>query len=67
MVHDSNGKGVLRKRMSREKLVEFMANLSPCLVGVEACRGAHYWSRLFVEMGHTVKMMLRMLKQYRRL
>lgn len=54
---DSNGKGVLRKRMSREKLVEFMANLSPCLVGVEACGGAHYWSRLFVEMGHRVKMM----------
>ena len=54
---DNNGKGVLRKRLGREKLVEFMANLSPCLVGVEACGGAHYWARLFGEMGHTVKMM----------
>lgn len=54
---DSNGKGILRKRLSREKLVEFIANLPPCLVGVEACGGAHYWARLFGEIGHTVKMM----------
>ncbi|SJZ95937.1 IS110 family RNA-guided transposase, partial [Legionella maceachernii] len=54
---DSNGEGVLRKRLSREKLVEFMSNLSSCLVGIEACGGAHYWARLFEEMGHTVKMM----------
>lgn len=38
---DSNGKGILRKRLSREKLVEFMSNLSSCLVGIEACGGAH--------------------------
>lgn len=54
---DNNGKGVLRKRLSREKLVEFMSNLSSCRVGIEACGGAHYWARLFEEMGHTVKMM----------
>lgn len=32
---ESKGKGVLRKRLSREKLCEFMSNLSPCLVGKE--------------------------------
>jgi transposase len=34
-----------------------MTNLSSCLVGIEACTGAHYWARLFESMGHTVKMM----------
>jgi transposase len=58
-LHGSNaqGKCVLRKRLSRVKLPEFLANLSPCLIGMEACGGAHYWARLFETMGHTVKMM----------
>ena len=51
------GKCVLKRRLSRGKLIEFMAQLSPCLVGIEACGGAHYWARLFIEMGHNVKMM----------
>jgi transposase len=34
-----------------------MNNLSPCLVGMEACMGAHYWARLFKGMGHEVKLM----------
>ncbi|QDP73066.1 transposase [Legionella israelensis] len=34
---DEYGKGIFRKLLSREKLVEFMANLSPCLIGIEAC------------------------------
>jgi transposase len=54
---DARGKRVLSKRLSREKLIEFMANLPPCLIGIEACTGAHYWARLFESMGHTVKMM----------
>lgn len=54
---DAKGKRVLSKRLSREKLIEFMGNLSSCLVGIEACTGAHYWARLFESMGHTVKMM----------
>jgi transposase len=54
---NSKGKCVLKKRLSREKLIEFMAQLPVCLVGIEACGGAHYWSRIFIGMGHTVKMM----------
>jgi transposase len=54
---DTKGKVVLRKRMSRTKLINFMSNLSPCLVGIEACGGSHYWARKFISMGHTVKMM----------
>lgn len=54
---DSKGKCVLKKRLKRDKLIEFMSNLKPCLIGVEACVGAHYWARVFGEMGHTVKIM----------
>lgn len=54
---DENGVGILRKRLSRNKLIEYMANLTPCLVGIEACGGSHYWARLFSAQGHTVKMM----------
>lgn len=54
---DAKGKRILSKRLTREKLIEFMVNLPPCLVGIEACTGAHYWARLFESMGHTVKMM----------
>jgi hypothetical protein len=44
---DAMGKGILRKRMSREKLIEFTSNCSPCLIGIEACGSSHYWARLF--------------------
>lgn len=54
---DSAGKVLLKKKISRSKLVEFIANLPPCLIGIEACCGAHYWARKFQDLGHTVKMM----------
>lgn len=54
---DAKGKRVLSKRLSREKLIAFVSNLAPCVIGIEACTGAHYWARLFESMGHTVKMM----------
>ena len=58
-LHGANGKGkcVLKKRLSRSKLVEFIAKLPPCLIGIEACTGAHYWARIFEKYGHKVKMM----------
>ena len=54
---DAKGKCVLRKRLGRQQLIEFMSNVSPCLVGIEACTGSHYWARTFTAMGHTVKIM----------
>lgn len=54
---DSKGKIVLRKRLKREKLAEYMANLPSCLVGLEACMGSHYWARRFKTFGHEVKLM----------
>jgi transposase len=54
---DITGKCILKKRLSREKLKEFLVNLPPCTIGIEACTGSHYWARSFTEMGHTVKIM----------
>jgi transposase len=54
---DAEGHKVLSKKMSRRQLTPFIANLPPCLIGLEACGGAHHWVRRFTEFGHTVRMM----------
>ena len=48
---------LLRPEVRRGKLLELIANLPPCLIGMEACSGAHYWAREFQKFGHTVKLM----------
>jgi transposase len=53
---DSNGKEVKRKMLTRGKLVAYVANLPLCLIGMEACGGAHHWARRFETLGHTVRL-----------
>ena len=53
---DETGKIVLRKRLTREALLPFIARLHPVVIGMEACGGAHYWGRRFRQYGHTVKL-----------
>lgn len=48
---------ILKKKLSRSKLTAFIANMEPCLIGIEACGGSHYWARNFTNFGHTVRMM----------
>ena len=54
---DVDGAVVIRKRVSRAKVLEFFGHLKPCLVGIEACPSAHYWSRRLQGLGHTVRLM----------
>ena len=54
---DDRGKVVLRRKLSRGKVLEFFANLPRCLVGMEACGGAHYWARELIKFGHEVRLM----------
>src|SRR5690242_6670731 len=54
---DDTGTVVMRKRINRSKVLQFFGDLSPCLVGLEACPSAHYWSRELQALGHTVKLM----------
>lgn len=55
---DATGKATLiRPSVPRAKLCELIATLSPCLIGMEACSGAHHWAWLFATNGHTVHLM----------
>src|SRR5215831_11160084 len=58
-VHGVDGRAtmVLRRQLTRKQLLPFLARLSPCLVGMEACAGAHYWARELQKLGHTVRLM----------
>jgi transposase len=54
---DERGKPVLRKQLKRHQVLPFFANLPACLIGLEACGGAHDWARRLQALGHTVKRM----------
>ena len=54
---DATGKILWRKRLTRNALMPFIAQLPPVRIGIEACGGAHYWARRFREHGHEVKLM----------
>lgn len=43
---DASGKVVLRRRMQRQTIVSLAARLSPCVIAMEACCGAHHLGRL---------------------
>src|SRR5215472_11009416 len=58
-VHGVDGAGavVMRKRISRAKMLEFFADLPRCLVGMEACPSAHHWSRKLQALDYRVRLM----------
>ncbi len=54
---DQTGRAVLVKpKVRREELLPLIANLPPCVIGMEACTGAHHWARLFIQHGHEVRL-----------
>jgi transposase len=53
---DARGKVALRKQLKRSQIAVFFAQLAPCLIGMEACGGAHFWARKLMQLGHTVKL-----------
>jgi transposase len=54
---DADGKVVMqRPAVKRAKLLELTAGLPPCLVGMEACSGAHHWAREMARQGHAVRL-----------
>lgn len=54
---DQQGSVLIKKNVRRANLAKMISKLEPCLIGMEACSGAHYWARLFIKMGHSVKLM----------
>ena len=54
---DEAGRAALVKpKVSREQLLPLIVQLPPCVIGMEACSGAHDWARRFARYGHTVKL-----------
>ena len=54
---DASGQVVVRKRCSRNQLLAFTASLQVGLIGMEACRGAHFLGRRAAAQGHEVRLM----------
>ena len=53
---DASGQAVLRKKISRAKLLPFFASQPRCRVVLEACGGAHHWARELTKLGHDVQL-----------
>ncbi|MGB3555534.1 MAG: IS110 family transposase [Jannaschia sp.] len=54
---DAAGKTVVRRQLRRSQFLAFFEGRPRCLIGMEACSGAHHWGRQLQEMGHEVRLM----------
>ena len=54
---DETGAVVARRTMRRQTLIDYVSKLSPCVVAMEACCGAHHLGWLFAAQGHEVRLM----------
>ena len=54
---DGRGKLVVRKQLRRGQVLEFVSRFKHCVVGMEACGGAHHWARAIEQLGHEVRLM----------
>lgn len=64
---DDAGRVVLRRVCRREELLVIVAQLPACVIGMEACCGAHEWARQFAHFGHTVRLMApKFVRPYRK-
>lgn len=52
-----DGHVAVRRALRRSQVLEFLRQIEPCLVGIEACGSAHYWANAIGEFGHTVRLM----------
>ena len=53
---DESGSAVVKTKLRRKQVLEYFANLCPCLVGMEAGGGSHHWARELIKRGHEVKL-----------
>ena len=54
---DAKGTVVWRKKLRRPALLDTLAKIPSCLIGMEACATAHYWAREIAALGHQVRLM----------
>ncbi|MHA6853679.1 IS110 family RNA-guided transposase, partial [Ralstonia pseudosolanacearum] len=48
---------IVNRQLKRAKFLEHFANRARCLIGMEACGGAHHWARELTKLGHEVRLM----------
>lgn len=53
---DATGRVLLRKRLRRNQVLEFISGLPRCLIGIEACGTSHHWAREITKLGHEVRL-----------
>lgn len=53
---DAGERVVLRRAVQTDRLAEFIVQLPPCVIAMEACSTSHHWARKFTEFGHTVRL-----------
>ena len=53
---DAAGHALFRRRLTRTRLIGFLAAQRPCVVAMEACASAHYWAREISKLGHHVRL-----------
>ena len=53
----SDGIAIVKRQLRRSQMLAFFGKLPPCLIGMEACGGAHYWAREISAIGHEVRLM----------
>lgn len=53
---DAQGEVVFRKKLRRSAVLDFLRELRPCLIGLEACATAHFWAREIGALGHDVRL-----------
>lgn len=54
---DEAGAVVVRRRLRRDGVGEFVGKMGPCIVAMEACCGAHHLGRVLGASGHTIRLM----------
>lgn len=54
---DETGRVVVKRMLRRAQVLPFFAKLEPCVVGMEASCGAHYWGRELSRLGHEARLM----------
>jgi len=53
---DAGGAVVLQKKLRRGAVLDCLAKLDPCLIGMEACATSHHWAREIAALGHDVRL-----------
>ncbi|SDG92036.1 transposase [Pelagibacterium luteolum] len=54
---DSSGEVVVRRKLTRGRVLAFFESLPRCVIGIEACSSSHYWARELIALGHDVRLL----------